>query len=231
MRVLTAFYLLLFTSLQFCYFANGSSQCCDRRFLGQCALYGDCCYNSNNNEQYMKNNQVRKHLKKLPIFNRKLNPTHSFEERYMVSSCDDTDSMYYNDCNYNFADDDIPVIQSIIVYRNLACARCHNVDASLIKVQITNCTNMRQYMGNLAINEISLKNLSYCHFDIIQHVYWPIPKLLIGDADQERKNFFYRGSETGCSNITMILCENTMRIGYDEYGNRWENEYCAQCFN
>ena len=22
-----------------------------------------------------------------------------------------------------------------------------------------------------------------------------------------------------------------MRIGYDEYGNRWENEYCAQCYN
>ena len=137
---------------------------------------------------------MRKHLKKLLIFNRKLNPTHSFEERYMVSSCDDTDSMYYTECNFNYAEDDIPVISSSgaednIVYRNVACARCRKADVTIFPtmVQITNCTNMRQYMGNLPINEIFLKNLSHCHFDITNNFYWQIPKLDIGYVENKRK--------------------------------------------
>ena len=154
---------------------NGSDECCSSK--SECVYSGDCCYDAFKKEHpgkgyfayFLEKTKVRKYFRKVPIINKKLHPSHKIVSRYMISTCDDTSSPYHNICNYNYTDEDLPVHDTaMLVYRNLACAKCHNKKGVYTDVYISiRCgPGMGHFFNMLPSNEFSLVNLRGYEFDL-----------------------------------------------------------------
>ena len=68
----------------------------------------------------------RKLMKILPVLNRKMRASFVVGLSFMIGKCSNTSSPHYVSCNYLYNDDDVPVYDRYgLVYRNHACAMCH----------------------------------------------------------------------------------------------------------
>ena len=211
---------------------NGG-KCCS--CMDDCIYYGECCidkflyeYPINIEEyieQFLRITAIKRHMKYIPIINARVNPTHTIQSLYMVSSCDNSRSPYYHQCVFQYSEYDLPTYDEYgTMFRNAYCALCHNItNYATVDVSISSCLNQSS-APSYSQYQFSLQKFNNCNIFIL-----PSKRYQLLSQPGNYSKLLSTSKNMNCSERSMKLCQSYFAIVRDSEGRFWANPNCARC--